>query len=456
MLDNIYVTGSATVGFLTTAGAYQPNFAGGAYAPAQNAFLAKIDPNLSGSASLLYGTYLGGSLNDFGYNGGNAGEDVGTGIAVDASDNAYIVGRTYSTNFPTTAGAFQKNNGGGLDVFVAKFNPSLSGAASLVYSTYLGGSGSDGYWTDYPSQLSVVEPGPGIAVDAAGDAYVAGVTTSTNFPTTPGAFQTTYKGGNLGYSAGDAFVTKLNAAGSGLVYLTYLGGSNEDGATAVAVDASGNAYVTGWTRSTDFPTMNPIQAQKASGVDSQGFANSDVFVTTLNSSGNGLLFSTYFGGAGGSISKKGVFTGSNGDEYGYAIALDSAGNIYVTGSTSAGGEAISTNFPTTPGAFQTTPGSGFVFKISSPTGSQLASPLTTSLSSGAPVILTGASGGGLSAPSPSAAHPQTATAATRKGPDVFQTDLSNLLTDGGTFGDWQSDQEAVAAGWSPSDLAFRR
>ncbi|HBI45075.1 MAG TPA: hypothetical protein DDY78_19785 [Planctomycetales bacterium] len=134
MLDNVYVTGSALAGFPTTAGAFQSNLAGGT-----DAFLAKIDPNLSGTASLLYGTYLGGS-----------GTDVGTGVAVDAADNAYIVGRTTSTNLPATAGAFQQSNGGGTDVFVAKFNPSLSGTASLVYATYLGGSGSDGYWTDFP------------------------------------------------------------------------------------------------------------------------------------------------------------------------------------------------------------------------------------------------------------------------------------------------------------------
>jgi Beta-propeller repeat len=440
MLDNVYVTGSALAGFPTTGGAFQSTLAGGT-----DAFLAKIDPNLSGTASLLYGSYLGGS-----------GSDVGTGVAVGADDNAYIVGRTTSTNLPATAGAFQKNNGGGTDAFVAKFNPSLSGAASLAYSTYLGGSGSDGYWTDFPSVLSVVDPGPGVAVDAAGDAYVAGTTTSANYPTTPGAFQTTYHTATNGPSIGDAFVTKLNATGTGLVYSTYVGGGSEDGASSIALDASGNAYVTGWTRSTDFPTVNPIQATKSQGVDSNNNPNSDVFVTTLNSSGSGLLFSTYFGGAGGSINKNGVFTGSNGDEYGYALALNSAGNVYVTGSTSADRQSSSTSFPTTPGAFQTTPGGGFVFKIGSPTGSHLASPLTASLSSGGPVIPSGVPGGGLNAHGPSAVHAQSTTAApvTGKRPDAFQTDLSTLLTDGGTFGDWPSDQDAVAAGWSPSDLAF--
>jgi hypothetical protein len=249
----------------------------------------------------------------------------------------------------------------------------------------------------------------------------------------------------------------LNATGTGLVYSTYLGGSSMDGASSIALDASGNAYVTGWTRSTDFPTINPIQATRSPGVDSNGNPNSDVFVTALNSSGSGLLFSTYFGGPGGSFTynkktKTSTFTGSNGDEYGYALALDSAGNVYVTGSTSVPGQSISTSFPATPGAFQTTPGGGFVFKIGSPLGSYLASPLTASLSSGGPVIPSGASGGGLNAHSPSAAHAQSATAGpvTGSGPDVFQTDLSTLLTDGRMSGDWPSDE----AGWSPSDLAF--
>ncbi len=370
-LDHVYLTGGAVAGFPTTAGAFQANFGGN-----RNAFFAVIDPNLSGSASLLYGTYLGGTLNAASVNSGNGGWDSGSGIAVDGSGNAYVVGRTASTNFPTTLGAFQTTYGGGLeDVFVAKFNPSLSGSSSLVYSTYLGGSGGDGYYTDYPGVINLLEPGPGIAVDSAGNAYVAGTTTSTNFPTTPGAFVTTYQNQvPSSVPQGDAFVTKLNPTGTGLVYSTYLGGSNNDGATSIAVDSSGNAYVTGWTRSTNFPTMNPIQAQKASGVDSAGSPNSDVFVTTLNSTGTGLLFSTYFGGPGGTLSKKGAFTGSNGDEYGYSIALDSAGNAYVAGSTSVQGESVSTSFPTTAGAYDTTPGGGLVFKIDPPAGGGTAAP----------------------------------------------------------------------------------
>jgi hypothetical protein len=361
--DNVYLTGTALAGFPTTAGAFQPNFPS-ADAAGRSAFFAEIDPNLSGSASLLYGSYLGGSQS---FISGNDGDDQGTGIAIDGSGNVYVTGRTASTNFPRTAGAFQTQFGGGQDdVFVAKFNPTLSGTASLVYSTYLGGNGWDGAYTNYPhvGLPTTGEPGPAIAVDSAGDAYVTGTTTSTNFPTTQGAFETTYQS-NKGILIGDAFVTKLNPTGTGLVYSTYLGGSNT-GAAAIAVDASGNAYVTGWTRSSLFPTVNPIQAQKAGGVDSQWFANSDAFVATLNSSGTGLLFATYYGGPGGTVSKKGVFSGSNGDEYGYGLALDTAGNVYVTGANGVANEAGSTSFPTTPGAFQTTPGAGILFKIAAP------------------------------------------------------------------------------------------
>ena len=407
-LDNAYITGEAGAGLLTTAGAFQPNSGGG-----NDAFFADINPNLSGTAGLVYGAYLGGS-----------GNDVGTGIAVDASGNAYITGATYSTNFPTTAGAFQRTSGGSEDAFVSKINPSLSGPASLVYSTYLGGSTPDGYTTDLDHDAaSPVEPGPHIAVDSSGDAYVAGGTNSTNFPTTPGAFQTSFTGGTL---QSDAFVTKLNATGTGLVYSTYLGGSATkksgaySGAFGVAVDASGDADVTGWTRSTNFPTLNPLQSANAGG--------SDVFVTTLNAAGSGLLFSTYFGGSS--------------DDFGYAVALDSAGDAYVVGKTE------STNFPTTAGAYQTSPGTGFVFEIDPPAeGGAAASPLMAVLSSGAPVVFTGGGMDGVSGTTHGAADTLAAfmpgDVAPAAGLHPFLGDLAGQLN--------ASDG---AAGWSAADLAF--
>ena len=193
---------------------------------------------------------------------------MGVGIAVDTSGNAYVTGFTCSTDFPTTAGAFQTTFGGVADGFVTELNPTGSG---LVYSTYLGGNGYD--------------HGFGIAVDTSGNAYVTGFTDSSDFPTTAGAFQTTFGG------FGDAFVTKLNSTGSGLVYSTYLGGSGDDFANGIAVDTSGNAYVTGYTGGGDFPTT--------AGAFQTTFGNSVAFVTEFNPTGSGLVYSTFLGGSGG-------------------------------------------------------------------------------------------------------------------------------------------------------------
>ena len=178
-----------------------------------------------------------------------------------------MTGTTHSTDFPTTPGPSRRPIGGNDDAFVTKLNPT---GTALVYSTYLGGT-SDDY-------------GYGIAVDTAGNAYVTGYTASTNFPTTPGAFQTTYGGGS-----DDAFVTKLNPTGTALVYSTYLGGTDSDGGYGIAVDSAGNAYVTGYTASTNFPTT-PGAFQTTFG------GNGDAFVTKLNPTGTALVYSTYLGG----------------------------------------------------------------------------------------------------------------------------------------------------------------
>jgi hypothetical protein len=289
---NAYVTGYTNSTNFPTANALQPAYGGGIY----DAFVAKL--NAAGSA-LVYSTYLGGSV-----------EDRGQGIAVDSSGNAYVTGCTNSTNFPT-ASPLQANSGGGRDAFVAKLN---AVGSALVYSTYLGGSGDD--------------RGNGIAADSSGNAYVTGGITSANFPTA-GPLQAT-NGGGVGW---DAFVSKLNAAGSALVYSTYLGGDGEDSGDGIAVDSSGNAHVTGYTYSSNFPTASPLQAT-LSGV-------SDAFVAKLNAAGSALVYSTYLGGSG--------------YDNGYGIAVDSSGNVYVMGSTS------STDFPTV-GPVQASGGS-FVAKI---------------------------------------------------------------------------------------------
>src|SRR5439155_778710 len=179
--------------------------------------------------------------------------------------NAYVTGFTDSSIFPTTAGAFQTTLGGNCDAFVAKL--SATGAA-LVYSTYLGGGG--------------IDEGFGIAAAAAGNAYVTGFTNSSNFPTTAGAFQTTL-GGNF-----DAFVAKLSATGAALLYSTYLGGAGTDEGFGIAAAAAGNAYVTGFTNSSNFATtVGAFQPTSGGGPDA--------FVTKLNANGAALVYSTFLG-----------------------------------------------------------------------------------------------------------------------------------------------------------------
>jgi hypothetical protein len=302
---NAYVTGwTWSTDYDVTPGAFQTTNGGLA-----DVFVTKL--NATGTA-LVYSTYIGGS-----------GDDVGHGIAVDGSGNAYVTGWTLSTDYDVTPGAFQTTNGGGKDVFVTKLN---AAGTALVYSTYIGGSNND--------------VGYAIAVDGSGNAYVTGRTYSTDYDVTPGAFQTTNGGEE------DVFVTKLNAAGTALVYSTYIGGSGFDWGNAIAVDGSGQAYVTGETSSTDYD-VRPGAFQTTNG------GGLDVFVTKLNATGTALVYSTYIGGSG--------------DDEGNAIAVDGSGYAYVTGETS------STNYDVTPGAFQTTNGGGrdvFVTKLNA-TGTAL-------------------------------------------------------------------------------------
>jgi hypothetical protein len=259
----------------------------------RDVFVTKLDPTQSGTASLLYSTYLGGGS-----------WEIGLGIAVDGSGNVYVTGATESTDFPTLD-QFQADQGV-RDGFVTKLDPTQSGASSLIYSTYLGGGGDD--W------------GREIAVDGIGNAYVVGHTHSTDFPTL-NQYQT-YR------SFDDVFVTRLDTTQSGASsliysYSTYLGGEFDDCGYAIAADSSGNAYVTGFTYSWNFPILN--QYQEYQGI----YDFPDVFVTRLDTTKSGassLIYSTYLGG--------------ESFDYGRGIATDGSGNAYVTGVT------YSEDFPT--------------------------------------------------------------------------------------------------------------
>jgi hypothetical protein len=283
---NAYVTGFTTSSNFPTLARYQ-SFQGIA-----DVFVTRLDTNQSGTSSLLYSTFIGGSS-----------DDRGRGIAVDNSGNAYVTGFTISTDFPTR-NQYQSYPGDSYwDSFVARLDTNQGGASGLLYSTYLGGGGGDYAYS--------------IAVDGSGSAYVTGRTRSTNFPT-----RNQYQA-DPGDSTFDAFVTRLDTAQSGaasLIYSTYLGGGNDDYGHAVTVDGSGNAHVTGYTISADFPILNQYQG------DQGGL---DAFVTMLDTTQSGaasLLYSTYLGGGN--------------SDYGHGIALDGSGNVYVTGQT------YSTNFPT--------------------------------------------------------------------------------------------------------------
>lgn len=321
-LGNAYVIGNTASTNFPTLNPVQETFGGGG--GVGDVFVATLNP--SGTA-LVYATYLGGS-----------DQDRGRGIALDADGNAYVTGQTLSTNFPT-ANALQPVFGGGGgsgDAFVAKLDPTGS---MLVYSTYLGGSGSDA--------------GISVRVGGDGSAYVAGLAVSANFPVTMGAFQTVFAGSSTA-NFGDLFVAKLNPVGSALVYCTYLGGSKDEAVPRMPVDADGNAYITGVTVSPNFP-VTPGAFQTTYSGDP-----ADAFVTKLNAAGSALVYSTFLGGSARDV--------------GHAIVVDSAGFAYVTGQTH------SANFPTTSDAVQTVFGGGtcgsepcsdgFVAKLD-PTGTAL-------------------------------------------------------------------------------------
>ncbi len=303
---NVYLTGyTFSTDFPVTSNAFQ-TIAPDTVSNGSNAFVSIIHTDTFGISTLVYSTYLGGSGN------GAVAGDAGTGITIDSVGNVYLTGYTYSTNFPVTANAIitSLRSSSGI-AFVSKISPSLSGTSSLIFSTYLGGSGGEAFGDE----------GSGIAIDSADNIYITGRTASPDFPVTSNAFSTTL----LSSYYGDAFVTKLNISSSNittLLYSTYLGGSLYNYSHGIAVDSFGNAYVTGFTNSGDFPIT-------ANAFSSTG----GIFVSKINTNSSGtasLIYSTSFGGGSG-----------------YGIVVDSSGNAYVTGFTT------SKNFPVTTNAFQT-------------------------------------------------------------------------------------------------------
>jgi hypothetical protein len=368
---NAYVTGQTkSSSFPTTGGAFDRTFNIGncprCGIDEYDAFVAKLN---STGTQLVYSTFLGG-----------IGIDDGMAIALDGARNAYVTGETATNDFPTRAGSFDTTPNGETDVFVTKLNTTGS---TLAYSTRLGGADN--------------ETPVGISVDAAGNAVVGGGTRSDAFPTTAGAFDRTQNGGAFDERF-DGFVTKLNAAGSGLVYSTFLGGSKSEFADSFAADAAGNTYLTGGTLSPDFPTT-------AGTYDPVFGGSSEGFVTKLNPTGSGLVYSTFLGDAGaaavapladgsawlagstgspdefvttdasdtqfsggpsdayvaklnaaGSALEFATFLGGTESEGATDVTLDPAGNVYVTGAT------FSPDFPTTAGALDRTyGGDSFIF-----------------------------------------------------------------------------------------------
>jgi len=301
---NVYATGFYEGGFPVTPGAY-----GTTYMNMRDVFVYKLTPD---ATSLIYATYLGGSNSDWGY-----------GITVNTAGEVFVTGQTSSTGFPVTSGAYQTTYGGGAyDVFLTKLN--ASGTAP-VFSTFIGGNDAD--------------EGFDIAINSVGESFLTGVA-SLGYPTTPGSFQPAILSGGVHYNA---FITKVNANGNGLVYSSFLGGNSGEYGYGVAVDPTDQAYITGETGSwTTFPTT------PGAFMTNYGNCGWKAFVAKINASGTAKIYCTFLGGSGNCP--------QNGVEVGNDIAVNAAGEAFVTGCTS------SSNYPTTSNAYDKTyNGQGDIF-----------------------------------------------------------------------------------------------
>jgi gliding motility-associated-like protein len=322
---NIYSGGIATaLGYPVTTGAFQTTFGGGGSGGNFYPFdisLTKYDPT---GSSLLFSTYLGGSDNE-----------QPQSIVVDNANELCVIGRTYSMNFPVTAGAYDNSYNGGADIIVTKFNPT---GTALIGSTYIGGSGEDGvninadFYTWNSLKFNYGDDGRSdINADNSGNVYIASNTQSNNFPVTGGAFQTTFGGGLQ-----DGVVFKLNNTLSSLVFSTYLGGSSDDAAYSIGLNASNEIYVSGGTASGNFPTTPGAFHTSYQG----GMA--DGYVVHFDPSGSALL--------------NGSFIGTSAYDQAYFVQLDQANNIYLYGQTSG-------NYPISGGVYSNANSGQFIQKL---------------------------------------------------------------------------------------------
>lgn len=323
--DNVVVVGSTTSTNFPTANAYDNTYSTGGTCtgttPCYDVTVTKIDANLSGTNAVLYSTYLGGNT-----------RDRGESLTLDPSGRVYLTGSSDSDGYPTR-NALQSTRKGDNDIIITEIDPSLSGDASLVYSTYLGTSG--------------YETGYAIARDAGGSLYLTGRAWSPNLPLRDPMQYQSHSAACGSSTCNEAFVIKLNIAANSILYSTYLGGSYDDEGYGIAVDSYGRAYVVGYTKSSDFPTFNPIQAAK--GADGCAAAPCmDAFLSVLEPDGQSFAYSTFLGGSQ--------------DDVANGIRLDANDNVYIVG------ETYSTNFPTTPGAYdrvntETTKRDAFVARV---------------------------------------------------------------------------------------------